>query len=176
MHLSVRSEDLGQQGAISDVALDEIEAGGTGGVAARSYHPGGVNVAFADGAFNVLRNLPNPRSLDAWRRSASQRGVPSELLDGFFESLQRFEAAHFLPHVPPDHKCRRMHGHSYRCEIHVTGPVAVAGGTIAPRLVTRVLNDLGDDHDQLPLVQHALSRTWAHWAEGRRGDARGGDA
>jgi tetratricopeptide (TPR) repeat protein len=46
----------------------------------------------------------------------------------------------------------------------ITGPVAVAGGTIAPRLVHRVLNDLGDDHDQLPLVQHALSRTWSHWA------------
>jgi tetratricopeptide (TPR) repeat protein len=46
----------------------------------------------------------------------------------------------------------------------ITGPVAVAGGTIAPRLVNRVLNDLGDDHDQLPLVQHALMRTWDHWA------------
>ena len=35
----------------------------------------------------------------------------------------RFEAAHFLPHVPEGHKCRRMHGHSYRCEIHVERPV-----------------------------------------------------
>src|SRR5204862_6431742 len=41
----------------------------------------------------------------------------------------------------------------------MTGPVAVGGGTIEARLVTRVLNDLGDDHDQLPLVQHALMRT-----------------
>jgi hypothetical protein len=45
----------------------------------------------------------------------------------------------------------------------ITGPVSVGGGTIAPRLVHRVLNDLGDDHDQLPLVQHALMRTWDHW-------------
>lgn len=45
----------------------------------------------------------------------------------------------------------------------ITGPVAVGGGTIAPRLVHRVLNDIGDDHDQLPLVQHALMRTWDHW-------------
>ena len=45
----------------------------------------------------------------------------------------------------------------------ITGPVAVAGGRIAPRLVHCVLNDLGDDHDQLPLVQHALMRTWEHW-------------
>ena len=28
----------------------------------------------------------------------------------------RFEAAHFLPQVPPGHKCARMHGHSYRVE------------------------------------------------------------
>lgn len=45
----------------------------------------------------------------------------------------------------------------------ITGPVAVAGGSIAPRLVNRVLNDLGDDQDQLPLVQHALMRTWESW-------------
>lgn len=45
----------------------------------------------------------------------------------------------------------------------ITGPVSVGGGTIAPRLVHRVLNDLGDDQDQLPLVQHALMRTWEHW-------------
>ncbi len=45
----------------------------------------------------------------------------------------------------------------------ITGPVAVAGGTIAPRLVSRVLNDLGDDHDQLPRAQHVLMRTCEHW-------------
>lgn len=45
----------------------------------------------------------------------------------------------------------------------LTGPVAVAGGAIAPRLVNRILNDLRDDHDQLPLVQHALMRTWDCW-------------
>ena len=35
----------------------------------------------------------------------------------------RFEAAHFLPRVPPGHKCARMHGHSYRIELQVSGPV-----------------------------------------------------
>ena len=52
----------------------------------------------------------------------------------------------------------------------ITGPVAVGGGTIAPRLVNRVLNDLGDDHDQLPRVQHALMRTWDHWEKQRTHD------
>lgn len=35
----------------------------------------------------------------------------------------RFEAAHFLPRVPPGHKCARMHGHSYRVELMLAGPV-----------------------------------------------------
>lgn len=34
-----------------------------------------------------------------------------------------FEAAHFLPHVPAGHKCRRMHGHSFRVEVYVAGAV-----------------------------------------------------
>jgi 6-pyruvoyltetrahydropterin/6-carboxytetrahydropterin synthase len=35
-----------------------------------------------------------------------------------------FEAAHRLPHVPPGHKCARLHGHSYQVAVHVQGPVA----------------------------------------------------
>lgn len=34
----------------------------------------------------------------------------------------QFEAAHFLPNLPLDHKCRRLHGHSFNVEIAVTGP------------------------------------------------------
>ena len=34
-----------------------------------------------------------------------------------------FEAAHFLPNVPEGHKCARLHGHSFRVEVHVSGPV-----------------------------------------------------
>src|SRR3984957_2177927 len=49
----------------------------------------------------------------------------------------------------------------------ITGPIAVAGGEIAPRLVLRLLNDLGDNQDQLPLLQHALMRTWDHWERQR---------
>ena len=49
----------------------------------------------------------------------------------------------------------------------ITGPIAVARGEIAPRLVLRLLNDLGDDQDQLPVLQHALMRTWDHWEQHR---------
>src|SRR5262249_61624495 len=34
-----------------------------------------------------------------------------------------FEAAHRLPKVPPDHKCYRVHGHSYRIEVTIAGEV-----------------------------------------------------
>jgi 6-pyruvoyltetrahydropterin/6-carboxytetrahydropterin synthase len=31
------------------------------------------------------------------------------------------EAAHRLPKVPEGHKCARLHGHSFRVEVHVRG-------------------------------------------------------
>jgi len=33
------------------------------------------------------------------------------------------EAAHLLPNVPEGHKCRRLHGHSFRIEVRVSGGV-----------------------------------------------------
>ncbi|EOQ97429.1 queuosine biosynthesis protein QueD [Leptospira wolbachii serovar Codice str. CDC] len=34
-----------------------------------------------------------------------------------------FEAAHFLPNVPEGHKCRRMHGHSFRFSVTLKGQI-----------------------------------------------------
>ncbi len=45
----------------------------------------------------------------------------------------------------------------------IEGPVAVSGATIAPRLTQLLLNDAGDDPDALPILQHALMRTWDAW-------------
>src|SRR5580698_4782988 len=39
-----------------------------------------------------------------------------------------FEAAHDLPTFPADHKCRRLHGHSFRFEVWVEGEVDPAKG------------------------------------------------
>jgi energy-coupling factor transporter ATP-binding protein EcfA2 len=47
----------------------------------------------------------------------------------------------------------------------IEGPVAVGQREITSRLVQRLLNDIGDDPDQLPILQHALMRTWDHWDE-----------
>jgi WD40 repeat protein/energy-coupling factor transporter ATP-binding protein EcfA2 len=45
----------------------------------------------------------------------------------------------------------------------IRGPVGVGGARIAPVLLTRLINDVGDSPDQLSILQHALNRTWAHW-------------
>jgi 6-pyruvoyltetrahydropterin/6-carboxytetrahydropterin synthase len=42
----------------------------------------------------------------------------------------RFEAAHYLPLVPEGHKCRRMHGHSFRGEVAVRGAIDPATGWV----------------------------------------------
>ncbi len=41
-----------------------------------------------------------------------------------------FEAAHDLPNAPPDHKCRRLHGHSYRVTIVVRGELEAEQGWV----------------------------------------------
>lgn len=41
-----------------------------------------------------------------------------------------FEAAHRLPNVPSDHKCSRLHGHSYRVQVHVRGRVDESAGWV----------------------------------------------
>lgn len=40
----------------------------------------------------------------------------------------RFEAAHYLPTFPEGHKCRRMHGHSFRVDVVVRGEVPEQAG------------------------------------------------
>ena len=52
----------------------------------------------------------------------------------------------------------------------ITGPVAVGSAEITPRLVNRLINDVGDNPDQLPILQHALMRTWDRWKEEQRPD------
>ncbi|HST53284.1 MAG TPA: hypothetical protein VLJ61_14835 [Pyrinomonadaceae bacterium] len=56
----------------------------------------------------------------------------------------------------------------------ITGPALVADAEISAPLVNRLLNDAGDNPDQLPILQHALMRTWDHWTAHRRdGDTLG---
>ncbi len=47
----------------------------------------------------------------------------------------------------------------------IEGPVKYAGASIEPKLVETILDHIGDRTDQLPVLQHALMRTWTYWQE-----------
>lgn len=53
----------------------------------------------------------------------------------------------------------------------IVGPVAVGGAEITQRLTQQLLNDLGDNPDQLPILQHSLMRTWSYWSRHRDQEA-----
>ncbi|HEX3186146.1 MAG TPA: hypothetical protein VHQ94_15215, partial [Pyrinomonadaceae bacterium] len=45
----------------------------------------------------------------------------------------------------------------------IENPIVLYGQTIAPRLLDRILNDAGEEGDQLPVMQHVMMRTWEKW-------------
>ncbi len=76
----------------------------------------------------------------------------------FPDLTQMINDSHYLiPQMTRDQK-----------RLAIEGPVAVGGGQIAARLTQQLLNDVGDNQDQLPILQHALMRTWQYWVEGRQ--------
>lgn len=53
-----------------------------------------------------------------------------------------FDSAHRLPHVPPGHKCGRLHGHTYRLLVTLDGPVRDDGFVIDFADVKAIVNPL----------------------------------
>lgn len=45
----------------------------------------------------------------------------------------------------------------------IAGPAKVAGAALSEQLVTQILNDAGKRADELPVLQHALMRTYEEW-------------
>ncbi len=80
-----------------------------------------------------------------------------------------FEAAHSLPRTPEGHRCRRMHGHSYACELHVSGPVDPRMGWICDfadiRAAFQPLMDQLDHHvlNELPGLENPTAENIARW-------------
>lgn len=80
-----------------------------------------------------------------------------------------FEAAHFLPTFPEGHKCRRMHGHSFRVDVVVDGLVDPAVGYLIDygelkKLVAPVIDEL--DHrclNEIPGLSNPTSEMLAGW-------------
>jgi 6-pyruvoyltetrahydropterin/6-carboxytetrahydropterin synthase len=68
-----------------------------------------------------------------------------------------FEAAHRLPNVPADHKCARLHGHSYRVEVHVTGEVGEHTGWVM---------DFQDVRDAFTPLHEQLDHRYLNEVEG----------
>ena len=63
----------------------------------------------------------------------------------------RFEAAHKLPRVPEGHKCARLHGHSFKVEVAVAGPVDPKTGWLI---------DFGALHDLWAPIQERLDHRY----------------
>jgi 6-pyruvoyltetrahydropterin/6-carboxytetrahydropterin synthase len=80
-----------------------------------------------------------------------------------------FEAAHRLPNLPAEHKCSRLHGHSFRVEIHVDGPVGDGLGWVVDfgeikRVFRPVLEQL--DHrylNDIEGLENPTSENLAAW-------------
>lgn len=79
------------------------------------------------------------------------------------------EAAHRLPNVPPGHKCARLHGHSFRVEIHVSGPVDPAFGWVADfadiKAAFKPLYEQLDHHylNDVPGLENPTSERLSMW-------------
>ncbi len=80
-----------------------------------------------------------------------------------------FEAAHRLPHVPAGHKCARLHGHSFRVSVHVTGPVGKDTGWVidfaeVAAVMKPIINGL--DHyylNEIEGLENPTSENLARW-------------
>jgi 6-pyruvoyltetrahydropterin/6-carboxytetrahydropterin synthase len=81
----------------------------------------------------------------------------------------RFEAAHRLPHVPTGHKCARLHGHSFRVELSIEGPVNPATGWLMDfgdlYLLWRPISDLLDHQylNDVPGLDNPTSEVLSRW-------------
>jgi 6-pyruvoyltetrahydropterin/6-carboxytetrahydropterin synthase len=81
----------------------------------------------------------------------------------------RFEAAHLLPYVPSEHKCRRLHGHSFRCEVAVRGEVdPKLGWFVDYAEISTAFAPLREqlDHNylnEIPDLQNPTSENIARW-------------
>jgi 6-pyruvoyltetrahydropterin/6-carboxytetrahydropterin synthase len=79
------------------------------------------------------------------------------------------EAAHRLPNVPPGHKCGRLHGHSFRLQVHVQGPLDPRLGWILDfadlKQAFRPVEELLDHHylNEVPGLENPTSENLARW-------------
>lgn len=82
----------------------------------------------------------------------------------------RFEAAHRLPNLPDGHKCARLHGHSFRLEVHIEGPVDPHTGMLLDYVDIKQafapLEQQLDHHylNEVPGLENPTSENIVRWA------------
>lgn len=80
-----------------------------------------------------------------------------------------FEAAHRLPNVPADHKCARLHGHSFQASIFVKGTVVEPAGWVIDfadiKAAFHPYYEQLDHHylNDIPGLENPTSEHIAHW-------------
>jgi len=81
----------------------------------------------------------------------------------------RFEAAHRLPNLPADHKCSRLHGHSFHVAVHVAGDVDPHSGWVIDfgdiKAAFQPLEEELDHHylNEVPGLDNPTSENIAIW-------------
>src|SRR5436305_6017835 len=81
----------------------------------------------------------------------------------------QFEAAHLLPHLSKSHKCRRLHGHSFRVEIVVTGECDPKFGWVVDyadisKALMPCLQKIGHFYlNEVPGLEHPTSTSYVIW-------------
>ncbi|MEI6741235.1 MAG: 6-carboxytetrahydropterin synthase QueD [Gemmatimonadaceae bacterium] len=80
-----------------------------------------------------------------------------------------FEAAHRLPNLPPEHKCSRLHGHSFRVTVQVAGPLHPVEGWVMDfaelKRAFQPLHDRLDHHylNEIEGLENPTSEVLARW-------------
>lgn len=101
-----------------------------------------------------------------------QRTVDATLAAGRFVRLVReftFEAAHRLPNAPEGHKCRRLHGHSFRVELICEGEVDPVTGWLVDygeiKNAFQPIYELLDHHylNEIPGLENPTAENIARW-------------
>lgn len=72
-----------------------------------------------------------------------------------------FDSAHYLPLVPTGHKCKNLHGHTYKLTVFVEGPVNEQGWVIDYADLAKALDPtlLVLDHHCLNVIRELENST-----------------
>jgi tetratricopeptide (TPR) repeat protein len=150
---SALAEAGGLDGRSLILVVDQFEELFRFGLAGLGYRRGGVEEARRrDEATQFVQIL-----LDADRRRIPNVRVLITMRSDFIGDCAYFhglsEAVSATQYLVPNLTRSQL-------EEAIRKPIEKAGGTIEPELVERLLNDCGDELDQLPVLQHCLMRLW----------------